>query len=623
MSLGQAISSALSGMHLAQTGVNIVADNISNAETPGYVRKSLLAGTSASTAGANGAKVLGVQRELDIFVQRQLRAEFAGSAYASEIANYHSRIEQIYGQPGSLNALDQLYNNFTNSLQALTTSPESNAARNQVLNEASVLAQHLNAMSSDIQTLRSQAETSLRNDVERANAILQDIERLSVKISAAEENSAEVASLLDMRDQLIGELSGLMDVKVVDIGRGQISIFTTSGVSLFDHKASRLRFDGYDSVGPESTWSADVNQRTVGTIKLSNADGYEIDLIADRSIRSGSIAAHLEMRDKTLVQAQTQLDEIAHTLATALSNRTEAGTAVSSGGQNGFEIDLSELKNGNSISLNIIDGATGQERRITIVRVDDVDALPLDNSFTSDPNDEVIGVNFANGYTSMLAALNGALGSAGIVFDNPSGMTVRVLDSGGPNAGTVQGLSATITTSTFTSGDPTLPFFVDSASAQLYTNFATELGSQKLGFASRITVNPALKADPSLLVRYEPGTTAGDPTRPNFLEQQLSTVLHTFSPSSGIGATNGPFTGSIADFIRQAVSMQGAASENASRLNEGQQIVLNALQSRFAERASVNIDSEMANLLILQQAYGANARVLTTVKEMIDALMRA
>ncbi|MCC6946263.1 MAG: flagellar hook-associated protein FlgK [Bradyrhizobiaceae bacterium] len=623
MSLAQAISSALSGLHIAQTGVNVLADNISNAETPGYIRKSVLLGTSASTAGSNGAKVLGVRRELDQFVQRQLRAEFAGSAYASNIANYYSRIEQIYGQPGSLNALDQLYNNFTNSVHALTTSPESNAARSQVLNEASVLAQHLNAMSNDIQILRSQAETSLRTEVERINSILQDVESLSIKIASSIENSPEAAALLDARDQLVAELSGMIDVRVVEIGRGQISIFTLSGVSLFDHKASRLRFDGYDSVGPESLWSADADLRKVGSLRLSNPDGYEIDLIADRAIRSGSIAAHLEMRDKTLVQAQAQLDEIAHALATALSDRTVAGTAASDGGQDGFEIDLSALKNGNSVTLSIIDGSSGQQRRITIVRVDDPDALPLANTFTADSNDEVIGVDLAGGYAGVLAALNGAFGSAGIAFDNPSGMVLRVLDDGGPSAGTVQSLSATITTSTFESGDPTLPFFVDSSSAQLYTNFATELGSQKLGFAGRIRVNPALQADSSLLVRYAAGTAGGDPTRPNFIEQQLTTVLHTYSPSTGVGAVNGPFSGSIADFIRQAVSMQGAASENASRLNEGQQIVLGALQSRFAERAGVNIDSEMAHLLILQQAYGANARVLTTVKEMIDMLMKA
>jgi flagellar hook-associated protein 1 FlgK len=310
-------------------------------------------------------------------------------------------------------------------------------------------------------------------------------------------------------------------------------------------------------------------------------------------------------------------------MALALSSRTIGGTAAASGPQTGLELDLASLQDGNSISLSFTDGVSGLPRQITIVRVDDTGALPLDNSFTSNPNDEVVGVSFSGGLAGVVAALNSALGSGGIVFDNPAGSTLRVLDDGSANAGTVTSFDATVTTTTFTSGDPSLPFFVDGSAAQPYTNYLTEIGPQKLGFASRIRVNPALQADPSLLVRFDTNTAAGDPTRPLFIEQQLTTVTQQFSPSTGIGAVNGPYQGSIADFIRQAVSMQGANAENAARLDEGQQIVLNALQSRFAERSSVNIDSEMAHLLVLQQAYGANARVLSAVKDMIDALMRA
>jgi flagellar hook-associated protein 1 len=621
MSLGQAISSALSGLHIAQTGISVVADNISNAETPGYVRKSLLQTSSASSAGANGARVIGVMRELDIFVQRQLRAEFAGAAYSRTVTDYYAGIQNIYGRPGSLSAIDQLYNNFTNSLQSLGTSPESIVTRNQVLNEASVLVQHLHAMSDDIQTLRSQAETSLQVGVNRVNQILQEIEQLTNRISSAADHSADIAALLDARDVLIGELSSFMDIRITEHDRGQISIYTSSGVSLYDHKASRLRFDGHDMIGPQSLWNADPEQRQVGTIRITSAGGYDTDLIADHAIRSGSLKAHLEMRDEVLVQAQAQLDEIAHGLASMLSDRTVAGTAAVSGAQNGFSIDVSELRNGNTLSLTYLDGS-GQQQRITIVRVDDAAALPLSNDFTNDPNDTVIGVSFVNGMTGVVTALNNALSGTGIVFDNPSGYNLRVIDDGGVNPGTVQGLSARVTTATFDSGHLSMPFFIDAGTGQLYTNAVTVAGAQKAGFAARIAINPALKANSALLVQYGPGVAAGDPSRADFMEQQLTAVSMTFSSATGIGSQGGPYSGSITDFIRQAVSLQGAAAENATRLQEGQEIVLQALQARFAERSSVNVDSEMANLLVLQTAYGANARVLSAVKEMLDSLMR-
>ena len=621
MSLGNAISSALSGLRATQAGVGLIADNIANADTPGYVRKTVIQTTTAAGSGG-GVRVVGVSRELDIFVQRQLRAELAGAAYADKISSYYGRIEQVYGRPGGINALDTLFNNFTNSLQSLVTSPESVSGRSQVLNEAAVLAQHLNAMSADIQSLRSEAEFALAGSVQRVNEILQQIEEISNRIIGANQTSGETALLHDTRDTLIAELGTLVDIQTVDAADGQVSIFTTSGVSLFDRKAGRLNFDGRDNLNAQSFWDIDPTQRNVGTITLTSPSGYEVDLIADKSLRSGTIAAHLEMRDRTLVEAQAQLDEIAHSLALALSNRTVAGTPVAGGPPDGYSLDLTQLQSGNTISLTYTDNTAGQQHRVTIVRVDDAGALPLGNDFTPDANDTVIGVDFSGGMAAVATALNTALAATGLTFSNPAGNTLRVVDDGAPDLWDVDGFDASITTSTFNSGDPSIPFFVDGGTSTLYTNFVVADGMQKTGFAARIALNQSLRDDPSRLVVYAAGVAAGDPTRPNYLEQQLTNATRFFSPASGVGTTAGPYSGSIVDFIRQSISLQGANGESSHRLKEGQDIVLNAMQARYNERASVNVDTEMANLLVLQTAYGANARVLAAVKEMLDALMR-
>jgi len=167
-----------------------------------------------------------------------------------------------------------------------------------------------------------------------------------------------------------------------------------------------------------------------------------------------------------------------------------------------------------------------------------------------------------------------------------------------------------------------MPFFVDGGTGGLYTNAVYPDGTQKIGYAARIALNPALREDPSRLVAYAPGTAQGDPTRPDFLEQQLTAATQLFSAITGIGTASGPYSGTIADFVRHTISIQGGNAANAHRLKEGQDVVLTALQSRYNEAAGVDVDTEMANLLILQTAYGANARVLSAVKEMLDALMR-
>ena len=74
--------------------------------------------------------------------------------------------------------------------------------------------------------------------------------------------------------------------------------------------------------------------------------------------------------------------------------------------------------------------------------------------------------------------------------------------------------------------------------------------------------------------------------------------------------------------MQQMISQQGDAAANAKSLNVGQQVVVNSMQQRVANQSNVNIDEEMSNLLKLQTAYGANARVMTAIKDMLTQLMQ-
>jgi flagellar hook-associated protein 1 FlgK len=70
------------------------------------------------------------------------------------------------------------------------------------------------------------------------------------------------------------------------------------------------------------------------------------------------------------------------------------------------------------------------------------------------------------------------------------------------------------------------------------------------------------------------------------------------------------------------VSLQGQAASNATQLAQGQDVVVNSLKQRFNDSAGVNIDEEMAKLLNLQNAYAANARVMSTVRDMLTQLLQ-
>jgi flagellar hook-associated protein 1 FlgK len=610
MSLIQALSTAMSGLKATQAGLTVTAGNVANANTPGYVRENAnLIETSAGAAGI-GVDVAGVNRTLDQLVQTQLWTETSGGSYADAKAQFYQQLQQAYGTPRSTNAFDSAFNNFSSAVQALATSPASSAAQSGLLSAAQGFAQNLNTMSSAIQGLRTQAEQGTATDVQQANAAMQQIAQINQELGSGTTQDSTAAALEDQRNQDITQLSQLMNIKVVQTGNNQVSVFTSTGTQLVGTQASTLSFDAHGALSPTSVWSADPTKRGVGTITLTSPSGDSTDLIANKAIQSGQIAAYLEMRDRILPQAQSQIDQLASQVSQAISNQTTAGTTVSAGPQTGFKVDVGGLLPGNSAQITYTD-ASNVQRTVTVVRVDDPAALPLPNN-PSDPNDQVIGVNFTGGMASVVSQLNAALG-ANLQFSNPAGTTLQVLNAG---AGiTVNSLAATATATTLQSGSPQLPLFLDGTTP--ISGAITGSGAQDIGLAARIAVNPALLANPSSLVMYSPATSAGDPTRPNFIAGQLTNGQFTFSPQGGA-----PFTATFANYMSQVVGQQAQAASAATNLQQGQDVVVNALQQRLSNDSGVNIDQEMSNLISLQTTYSANARVMTTIQQMMTTLLQ-
>jgi flagellar hook-associated protein 1 FlgK len=616
MSLTQALATSLSGLNATQTSLSVVAGNIANAQTPGYIAQTAVQVSTASGDGGAGVNISSISRLLDQFIQKQLRSETSGGAYADLRANFYQQLQQIYGQPGSNTSLDSVFNNFTSAVQALSTSPNSSAAQNQTIAAAQALAQQLNDATNSIQSLRSQADQGIAGDVQQANNALQQIANINQQLAGASSTDSAAAVLENQRDQYINQLAKLMDIRVVQGGNNQVSVFTGSGAQLVGTQASQLSFNPAGTVVATDQWNADPSKSALGTITLTSPVGGSVDLLASGEIRSGEIAGYLNMRDSVLVQAQGQLDEIAAQMSKALSDTTTAGTAVAGG----FDAGIGGLSIGNTIQVSYTDGSSVQHN-VTIVRVDDPSALPLSNAATANPNDTVVGVDFSGGPASVATALNTALGATGLQFSNPSGAILEVINSGSP-AITVNAASTTATATSLTGGTAVLPLFVDGATA--YTGAFTSGGPESTGYAGRIAVNSGLMADPSKLVTYQtsPQTPAGDATRPNFIYNQLVNASLEYSPAAGIGGAASPFQGTLSAYMGQMVSTQSIAANAASNLQAGQDIVVNALQTRFNSTSAVSIDTEMAHLLTLQNAYGANARVMSTVKAMLDALLQ-
>lgn len=625
MGLSSALASAMSGLRANQAALSIVSSNVANSQTPGYVTQT--PNQIEVTTGDFGSTVVttGVSRDLDNYVLGQLRTETAGSGYADQMANILKQLQNVYGNPGGSGTLETALNTFTNSLQALSTSAGSSSAQTVALAAAQSLAQQLNVSTKGIQSLRSNVEQDLGTSAQQANAAMQKVADINTKLQGLAASDPSAATLMDQRDQAINTLSKFVDVRVTVDGSNQANLYTTTGIQLVGAGLpSQFTFASAGALTASSLYNIDPAKSTVGALNIKLPNGSQLDVSANNVVSSGQIAADLKLRDQTLVQAQNQLDQLAATMSSALSDKTTAGTATSTTPA-GFDLDLAGSLPGNTVNITYTDTATNTQRQVTLVNVTDPAALPLQNAPNANPVQ--VGVNFSNGMAAIAAALNNALPSSHLAFSaapSPAtATTLRVTDDGSGLA-KITATSTTKTISSLTSGNPQLALFTDGGQA-LYTGAITASGSQMTGLAGRIAVNTQVSADPTRLSVYNtsPVTPSGDTTRSDFLYTQLTGTVFSYSPQTGLGSTAQPFTGSVSSYLQQFLSIQSNASTQATNLQQGQSVVVSTLQAKFNSTSSVSLDTEMSNLIQLQNAYAANAHLMSVVQNMMNTLIQA
>lgn len=617
MSLNTALTVAASGLTTTSREMDVVAANIANADTVGYTKKTLARQDSVHEGQTGSVFSVGTQRTINALAQKQFWTETGATEYSSTINNFLAQVDKMFGKPGSSTALDSNFNNFSQSLQALAANPDDQTARLDVLNKANLLSKQLNNSSQTIQALRQDAEYRLDRSVDDLNGALKDIERLDHEIRQISLSGEQPAGLMDQRDRLISQVSGLVGINVEPVPGNSVKITTVGGISLYDEKASEFRFDPNTKVSAETNWDRDPAKRELGSLVLSTPNGNSYDVTKGHGFSGGAIGALIELRDETLPEAQAQLDELAAGMAKAFSTQEVAGTAETSGAQEGFSVDLAGLQDGDTITLTYTDTATGDRHTVSFVKVGDSGTLPLGNDVTARTDDKVVGIDFSSGMAGVVAQIQAELGG-NFTVSNPAGSTLTILDDGAAGAIDIDAMSAQVTATGLQDSAGAVPLFVDAGIGHGIFSGKQDGVPQKVGFAGRIAVNPDLVDNPNRLVQFAADTGSADQTRPTALFEALSQTKFSLVYKDG----GEPAQMTIKEFSRHIISYQAEQSADAKTRLEGQQIVMNNVQVRVEAGSKVKVDDELARLLELQTAYSANARVMSAVREMMDALMR-
>lgn len=608
MGLFSVLGTSSSGLQSVQDALSLVSQNIAGANTPGYVRRVQSPSTTASGGVAQGV----IERVIDVFVRNSYWRSKTENSYAGMMESALKDVNQLFGKPGSDSGLVSLISKFQSSLQSLNADPTSGAAQQTVIGQAKLLVNAIHNVANGIQSARSNAEAAISSDVVTLQEQLKQIDALNKKISSA--NGTPDPTILDQRDALVGSISNLIGVNVKTQSDGTVQISTDTGFVLVDEGgAARLTFDTHGELQASDQYDVDPTKRKVGTITATSPSGATVDLLANGLIKSGELGALISLRDDVLVSAQSQIDDLAASLASTFSDYVQTGTA-NSGGQS---LDIAGLQSGNRIHLSYTD-ASGQVHKVAFVAVNGASHLPLPSSAKMTDGEEVIGIDISQGQSAIASAIQTALNAIG------GGLTVAsgggtLLNVTATSPASLTSLSATMTSTGLGDGVKGLPLFVDGQTNLPFTDSYDGI-SQRQGFASRFSLNSLVAADPAKLLSW--GATTGQIglSRVSELVSRMTTNQNSVSLASQLGLPSGGAT--IANLVAQIIQTQSIATTSAASIAGDKNTAMNYAEQKFNSVSGVSIDHELANMTALQAAYAANARVMTAAREMLDALMR-
>ena len=609
MGLSVTLANALSGMRIGNASLDVLSHNVANAGTPGYHKRTV---SVIDTLGVNStyAREGKLTRAFNQSLQSHYTRAVSDSSFSSVKASYLDRVQVLFGKPGTTGSLDTVFSGLVSSLTSLSTSPDNFATRAETVQQAQVMAETLNRFSSDIQSLRREIENKLATSVDDINTQLSSLEKINNRLIDKGIDPASRATLLDQRDRLVTSLSGQLDLRVSYRGDDTVALMTRSGVGVLDGRASVLSFESAGTLSALSQFNRDDALNGVGKLVMRTSSGMAIDLVKQNVLTSGELAGLIDLRDNQLVQAQDQLDSIAASLALSMSTQVATGTQVTGG----YQVDIGTLLNGNEFGFTYVEG--GVQKSVRVLRVDDSSKLPLD--YKDANGAQVIGMDFSGGPAVVASLLQQRMG-ASLAISNPGGSTIQVI---GGSAGTTDVLSLQArSTTTSLQGGTALPLFVD-YNGTAFTG-ALDGAGQTRGFASRITVNSEIVKDATLLVQYQPGGSMGDAARVNALLDNLTGMRFAGGQGSLKNGASVRLAGSVGDFISQAINYQGNAASAAIADKDTQDLTLNALGERLEADYGVDVDEEMARLMELQNAFAANARVMSIAQELIQSLLNS
>lgn len=576
MSLTAAMLIGRSALTASQLGIQVAGNNIANVGTPGYSRQIASfvpvgdGGTAAGSQSGRGVSVRDVRRQIDAALQNRM---WNGAADEAASAQQHQTLGSLEATLGELTD-----NDFSSRLQGFFNiwSERANLSKSSsvVVQQAGQITDYLRKMQKDLGGIQSQIDAQLASGVERADQLLSTIANLNVRISNSESGQGLANSLRDQRDQVIGELSKLVDVTAVDQNDGSMNILIGSTPVVLAGHSRGIRFD-----------MTEINGSLQVSVKAKDNSEF-------LDIQSGQIGALLSDRGTTVEQTGAALNKIASQLIFEVNKLHSTGTnkdglTTASGSLSFATADRTRSFNDvyNTATSNLPFEAKSGGFYITVKQTGTNATQTVRVNVDLDGVDNTGNAGFANDTSaeSIRAALS-AIPGISASFDAEGKLQVNAQS----------GFSFS---------------FSDDSSGALALLGVNSFFTGK--DATDIAVRSDLAADPNKLQ-------VGRMVNGTFVENGTALELSKLQ-SQTLSELNGRTIGAMWADTVQGVGVATAAAKTASAAATS---VRESLDAQRASLSGVSIDEESLNLLNFQRQYQAGARLIDISNQLLTSLMQ-
>ena len=565
-----------SGLSAAQAALSVTGNNIANAATASYSRQTVhLAPTQYSEVQAGrytgtGVTIYDIRRSVDNALNARLRSAVSDSESNLVLQQAMTRVEAAYNELTDSDISTRL-NAFFTAWSDLQKEPTNAAVRETVLQEAGGLTSRLRTVRSELSEIQLDLDAQVRVQTNEINTLLSQVAELNARITSTEAGKINSASALrDQRDELLRDLSQLIDIRTQETESGAITVYVGSDPAVQHADAREV---GYvEQPAADGTMLADI----VFTDKNQSLD-----------LTSGRLHGMIEARDNHVGAAIADLD-------TWTSNLILEVNKIHSTGQS-------------------LEGRTSVT---SFFNVDDTTASladTTDNTGTGLPWAATNGIFWINVYNS-----DGTESTARIdVKIGVNGQTDTTLESLRADLDAVAGINASIDASnhlridaanagsTFKlSGyDPDNPNDTSNALAILGINTFFE-GST----ANDIAVKSDLSPNPNFIAA---GAT-GDPGN-GAVAADISKL-----DTTAVAAFNGL---SLAEQFAAYISQVGSNSKEVQDNYIAADVVVQTLESERQAISGVSTDEEAIHMIMFQRAFQGSARYISLIDQLLDEVI--